>query len=424
MRGTESPRPSEISGCAETDRAHPTLQRAPVERLRLTLLGRPTAVPTSAERTGRLDPGPGFADLLDRFRRELERQLGQWLEQKRESSEIDAHRELIDDLGRLTAQGGKRLRPALVYYSFRACAGDRDSGSRERAAWVLALSTEFLHTYLLIHDDIMDHAETRRGVPSSHARFRTVHADRGLRGDGAHFGRSVAILVGDLAHSYAAELFDTAATSLHGAARSGELARCFATMCEEVIGGQYLEMLLAQRGPEAPPEAADLTSVLRLKSGRYTAERPLQLGALLAGAGAETIAALSRYGTAMGEAFQLQDDLLGMFGDTHEVGKPVGGDLLEGKFTFLIHHALAAADESGKKLLEATLGNPQTTTEEIAEVQKLLVSSGARSAVEAMVEARLNDAREALAGLPVGSLSDEGRTFLFGVLDYLKERRQ
>src|SRR4029079_17662505 len=149
----------------------------------------------------------------------------------------------------------------------------------------------------------------------------------------------------------------------------GELARCFSAMCQEVVGGQYLELLVAQRRAATEEE---LLRVLRLKSGRYTAERPIQLGALLAGAPTAAIARLSRYRAAVGEAFQLQDDLLGMFGDPETVGKPVDADLREGKFTFLIHHALAKATPEQRRILDAALGNPEATPEQTAAARRVL----------------------------------------------------
>ena len=272
----------------------------------------------------------GFPGLLDGFREKLERELEGWLSRKREAAGgFREAIELIDGVGQLVLQGGKRLRPALVYYTYRACGGPSDA-----TVLPLALATELLHTYLLIHDDIMDHAEVRRGQPAAHVRFRQAHQARGFQGDAQDFGRSVAILLGDLAHTWAVELF-TGVSLDGGHARDTreKLTRCFSTMSEEVIGGQYLELLVAQRRGAAASvdREQELQRVLRLKSGCYTAERPIQLGALLAGAREAQIDALSRYGTCVGEAFQLQDDLLGMFGDAGTVGKPVGEDLREGK---------------------------------------------------------------------------------------------
>jgi len=371
----------------------------------------------------------GFAELLAGFRRELDRELAGFLEAKRRAatagsegaSEAAAMLELIDGVASLTSHGGKRLRPALVYYTYRAC------GGRSAAAVLpLALATELLHTYLLIHDDIMDHAEVRRGQPAAHVRFREAHLAHGWRGDPRDFGASVGILLGDLAHTWAVELFAGALVQVgrevEDRGRAEDLSRCFSSMCQEVIGGQYLELLVALRGGTAEQAGAEeLLSVLRLKSGRYTAERPIQLGAILAGTAAEMRASLSRYGAAVGEAFQLQDDLLGMFGDAETVGKPVGADLTEGKFTFLIHHALAAASAGDRRTIAAAFGRPDLAPEEVARVQRILEATGARRKVGEMIESRLAVAAGALAGLP---LEDGGRTFFSGLLTYLRERDQ
>lgn len=351
----------------------------------------------------------GFPALLEGFRERLDRELHAWLESKRRAAAEAGSPEmleLIDGVGQLVVQGGKRVRPALVYHAYRACGGAADA-----EVLPLALSTELLHTYLLIHDDIMDHAEVRRGQPAAHVRFRNAHRQRGFHGDARDFGLSVAILLGDLSHTWAVELAACAA------AGRPEVARCFAAMSEEVIGGQYLELLVAQR---RAAKEEDLTRVLSLKSGRYTAERPVQLGAILAGAAPEVLEGLSRYGGAVGEAFQLQDDLLGMFGKAETVGKPVGDDLREGKFTFLIHHALSAATPEQREALEEALGDPGVTPDEVARVQRILEETGARARVEAMIEERLRAARQALEGL--GDLRPEGRLFLEGLLDYLWER--
>ena len=363
-----------------------------------------------------------FSQLLDSFREKLDRELQVWLARKREAAGgFREAVELIDGVGQLVLQGGKRLRPALVYATYQACGGLSDA-----QVLPLSLATELLHTYLLIHDDIMDHAETRRGQPAAHERFRQAHQARGFRGDAQDFGRSVAILLGDLSHSWSVEL--VTGVALEGgleAGRAHELMRCFATMSEEVIGGQYLELLVAQRrgedGRRAPAEREqELLRVLRLKSGRYTAERPIQLGGLLAGASPSALAGLSRYGTAVGEAFQLQDDLLGMFGDAGTVGKPVGEDLREGKFTFLIHHALATATAEQRRTLESALGNPDLTAAEVARAQEILVETGARAKVTEMVAERLEEARAAFDG--ISGLAAEGRLFFEGLLDYLWER--
>jgi geranylgeranyl diphosphate synthase type I len=375
-----------------------------------------SAATDSTEAGGFGGAGGGFDALLDGFRAKLGDRLEAWLAGKRAeavASTVPSDLDLIDGIARLMTHGGKRLRPALVYYSYRALGGESDP-----AVLPLALATELLHTYLLIHDDIMDHAETRRGLPSAHASFRERHRAQGWRGDAAELGAAVAILLGDLAHTWAVEVFTQVPVE---GPRAAELNRAFSAMCQEVIGGQYLELLVAARRDSALQAGeGELLSVLRRKSGCYTAERPLQLGGILAGAEPGPLAALARYGGALGEAFQLQDDLLGMFGDPEKVGKPVGADLTEGKFTFLIFHALRAASPAERQALTAALGQPDLPLAEVTRVQRILEETGARAKVETMVDERLSVARIALSGL---DLREPGRTFLHGVVDYLRERR-
>ncbi len=370
-----------------------------------------------------------FAELLGAFRARFEAELAGWLAARRRALaavQPDAAG-LADAVAELATASGKRLRPALVWFGFRASGGSDDG-----AVLPAAMATELLHAYLLIHDDIMDHAELRRGKPAAHARFRALHRERAWPGDAADFGRSAAILAGDLAHTWAVELFADGRRRAP-AERAGELDRCFSAMCEEVIGGQYLEMLLALRREATE---AELEEVLRMKSGRYTVERPLQLGAALAAAPPATRTALAAYGRAVGEAFQLQDDVLGLFGDEGTVGKPVGGDLAEGKFTFLVYHALRLAGEADAKRVRAALGRADLPAGELEAVRGLVRACGALDRVRAMIEDRLGAARAALAGLAglvpasvdvhpaAEEAAAEGTEFLSGLVEALWERRR
>ena len=329
-----------------------------------------------------------FADQLGAFRRELEAELESWLARKDEelTREVGAAAELTSRLSEYVLRGGKRLRPALLYFSYLAC-----GGAQRSTVIPAALAVELLHTYLLIHDDIMDRATTRRGRPTAHVHFREHHIASGWTGDADHHGDSVAILLGDLAHCFAEELFSQA--------EPGREARaCFATMCQEVITGQYLEFTAPQRESLSEEE---LLQILRMKSGRYSVERPIQLGAHLAGAPVASLADLSRFGLLLGEAFQLHDDLLGMFGDKDRVGKPVGGDLVEGKHTLLVHHALenAGPDEAAK--LRAALENPNLTADEIEQATGIIRRTGAEKRVVGLVAQRHEEAAAILAALPL-----------------------
>lgn len=358
----------------------------------------------------------GFLSQLGDVRQRLETELAAFFERKlREVAEEPESRELVEEVRRLVTGGGKRLRPALVYHTYRACGGDSDE-----AVLPLAMSTELLHTYLLIHDDIMDHSETRRGQAASHARFREIHRARGRGGDAADFGRSVAILLGDLAHTWAVELYASARSSLGDGSESGRaLDTAFSSMCEEVIRGQYLEMVLPY---ESDPTEDQLLRALRLKSGRYSVERPIELGALLAGAPPDTLAALARYGRAVGEVFQLQDDVLGTFGDAEAVGKPVASDLAEGKYTFLIHRTLGLAEPDEAEELRAMLGRPDLGDKEAGRAREIILASGGLEAVSNMIGERLADARAALEALEDASPGSAGHGFLEGLIEYSGHR--
>ena len=367
-----------------------------------------------------------FRTVLDDYRSRFDQRADAWLRQRQETSAGWSPEtvELIAELSRLVKAGGKRLRPILVETTYRAFGGKKsDSAAR------LGLASELLHTYLLVHDDIMDRAETRRGLPTTHVVYRERHRANGWHGDAADFGRSMAILVGDLAHTYAVELVATLPeSSAHDEMPTeGDLSAvrlCFSRMCEEVIGGQYLEMLVPYR---RDPSAEDLERVLRLKSGRYSVERPMELGARLAGAGDDVLAALARFGHGVGEAFQLRDDLLGVFGDSAAIGKSVGGDLAEGKHTFLIHHTLKAASDTEASWLRGVLGDTDMDSAVVDEARDLIRRTGALDRVQEMIEQRLDEAHEGLTAIEElssvspGPWSDQ-RPVFDGLIEYLRER--
>lgn len=223
--------------------------------------------------------------------------------------------------------GGKRVRPVLCYWGWRG-AGGPDSDEIVSAAAAL----ELCHAGLLIHDDIMDASELRRGLPTVHRRL-----ERPGRAGAEPFGRSAAILLGVLALAWADELLVTSGTD---PSRMRDAYRCFSAMRTEVIAGQYLD-ILAQLSDEIDLERA--LTVVRYKTAKYTVERPLQIGGALAGADQALLDGYSAFGLPLGEAFQLRDDVLGVFGDPELTGKSVTDDLREGKHTVLIAQTLAGA---------------------------------------------------------------------------------
>jgi geranylgeranyl diphosphate synthase type I len=256
---------------------------------------------------------------------------------------------------------------------------------------------EFVHASALVHDDVMDGADTRRGRPATHVGFAARHTDHGLAGDGDLFGTGAAILVGDLALVWSDELLRRSGLSDGALARAREI---WDTMRTEVTAGQYLDLLRAAGGLPGPDGAL---TVARYKSAGYTVQRPLQLGAAIAGAGPEVLSACTAIGLPLGEAFQLRDDVLGVFGDPSVTGKSADDDLREGKQTLLIALAEQEADPAGRRLLDDVLGDPDAGQEQFDAVRRLLDSTGARARVEERIAQRTEVARAAIADAPLAS---------------------
>jgi geranylgeranyl diphosphate synthase type I len=291
---------------------------------------------------------------------------------------------------RLVLSGGKRLRPAFCHWGFVGSGGDPEDPAVVDAGAAL----ELLHTFALIHDDVMDGSPLRRGFDTVHRSFETRHSAEGWRGEGRRFGEGVAILVGDLAFVYADQLLGDAPRAAWDV---------FTELRLEVNIGQYLDLVGTAKGGTLRGEAGvdQARRIGQYKSGKYTIERPLHLGAALAGRLDDLQRPLSAYGAPLGEAFQLRDDLLGAFGDSAVTGKPVGEDLREGRPTALYAHAAGSADGAAAKLLADRFGAPDLTDSEVAELQEVLEETGARRKVEAAVERLMAEALKAIDDAPV-----------------------
>jgi geranylgeranyl diphosphate synthase type I len=289
---------------------------------------------------------------------------------------------LADQAQSAVMTGGKRLRPSFAYWGWRSRQVDGAPGERNLIR--AAASLELLHACALVHDDVMDASATRRGQPAAHVRFARTHESCQWPGSAESFGTAGAILLGDLLLSWAEEMF-TAAIRALPSDRAAAAEVEFDQMRTEVVAGQFLDVLAQTRGEFDPDEAL---RVVQFKTSKYTVERPLLLGAAAAGAAPETSRALSGYGLALGEAFQLRDDLLGVFGDPSETGKPAGDDLREGKRTLLVALAAQAADADQHDTLRNGIGNAQLTEEDVAELRSVLIATGARDAVEKRIHER------------------------------------
>jgi geranylgeranyl diphosphate synthase type I len=305
--------------------------------------------------------------------------------------------ELVDAVAQLTMRGGKRLRPAALYAGFVAVDG---SGDPSRTLDVSA-ALELLQTYFLIQDDWMDGDEERRGGPSTHVALARKRGN-------AQLGASLAILASDLASGFAWELMGLAPFPAAGAR---EALTLFARTHFEVVLGQQLDLL----GHD------DVALVHQLKTGSYTVRGPLGLGALLASASAEQLAALERFGTPLGLAFQLRDDLLGSFGARDAVGKPIGNDLRAGKRTALIAEARSTLSADAAAILDGVLGNASASDQAVARAVQALLDSGVRERLEIRVRALVAEAR---AALDAASFSAKGKAMLLDLTGKLALRER
>ncbi|MFC6883856.1 MULTISPECIES: polyprenyl synthetase family protein [Actinomadura] len=286
--------------------------------------------------------------------------------------------------------GGKRIRPLLCYWGWRGANGG-DCAEILKAAAAL----EIFHAFCLIHDDIMDDSDLRRGRPSLHRTLAGLHASRRWRGDARQFGIATAILLGDLCMTWADELLHTSGLPRR---RLASARRYYHRMRSELCYGQHLDILEQARGPSSTERSLD---VVRYKTAKYTVERPLHLGGALAGAPPGLLAAYSAFGLALGEAFQLRDDLLGAFGDPAVTGKPNLDDLRSGKPTVLVAHAVRHAAPAERRLLDRLLGDPRLGEDGADLLRRVLRDTGARAATESMITERGERARAALAEAPI-----------------------
>jgi geranylgeranyl diphosphate synthase type I len=310
-----------------------------------------------------------FSPPFEQLRSELEEELTGFLTGR--ASTLPEARPMLEEIARMLRAGGKRIRPLFCYWGYRAAGGDKTSIVRAAAA------LELLHTFAIVHDDIMDASDERRGEP-------TVHVSQGVE---------VALLVGDLALVLADEMFTT---SEFAPDRILSAFACYSRMRQEVIAGQYLDHDAATQ----PITEERARRIAVLKSGRYSVEEPLLIGAALAGASEEFVASLARFGGPLGEAFQLRDDLLGSFGDRSTVGKPVDSDIREGKRNVLFAKTIDALEGAEREFFETHWGGgPELNERDVERLRSLVESSGARERTEALLGELSHAARASLLAI-------------------------
>ena len=302
--------------------------------------------------------------------------------------------------------GGKRVRPVFCHCGWLAGGGAPDTPAVAR----IGAAIELFHSFALIHDDIMDGSDLRRGRLTMHRRLATLHHTAGQEAD--RFGVNAAILVGDLCLVWSDELLHAAGAE---PARLTAVRPLLDAMRTEVMAGQYLDL-------ENPGEFGWLSRAWRtigLKTAGYTIERPLQIGAALAGGGPAVLQACTAYGRPLGEAFQLRDDLLGVFGDPARTGKPALNDLRQGKPTVLMALTWDRASTRDRRTLRALHGDPGLDEGGADVLRHIIRATGADTAVERLIRTRAGQAVATLTGAPVG---EPVRQALAGLAELVRDR--
>ena len=313
--------------------------------------------------------------------------------------------EPVREIGRLVLGGGKRLRPAFAHWGYVAAGGD----PADQIVVDAGAAFELMHAFALFHDDVMDDAASRRSQPTTHVRFARLHAGEQWAGEARRFGEGMAILVGDLAFVYADQLMAHA---------NAAAWRIWNELRIELNVGQLLDIVGSVRNDRRREKAE---RICRYKSGKYTIERPLHLGAVLAAPHREPelLPALSGYGLPLGDAFQMRDDVMGAFGDPAITGKPVGGDLREGKPTPLMAMATESATPAQAEVL-ALVGRADLGDDDVAAVQQAIIDTGALGELETIIQ-RLSS--EAVAAIGRAPITAAARDELIALADYVTRRQ-
>lgn len=333
-------------------------------------------------------------------------QLRVYLRERREAAAYigGGYDDLIAQLEEFVLRGGKRMRPLFAYWGWRAVVPEPPADLLDADILRLFGALELLQACALVHDDVIDASATRRGWPTVHVHFGELHRSQGWRGSAGQFGLSAAILLGDLSLCWADDVIATAPLSVGAHLR---VRRVWSDIRTEVLGGQYLDIMNESSGDESIEAAMKVNT---FKTASYTIARPLQLGAAAAADRPDVQAVFQEVGNDLGVAFQLRDDVLGVFGDPAVTGKPSGDDLRSGKRTVLLAEALHRADGSdpvAAKLIRTSIGT-ELSDPQVSELRQVIESVGALTAVESRIEMLSRRATDMLEAAPIDAQAKIG----------------
>lgn len=350
-------------------------------------------------------------ELLKSYKNRLDPFLKAYFNKKSKKAEsLDPiAKQAVDMISDFTLSGGKRIRPALVYYGYLACGGKEGDEIVEAS-----MAIELVHTFLLIHDDIIDKDEKRHGVETIHERYKKIGRKINYRKDADHFGNSMAMIAGDIAASMANEILFNARFRPETIIKGLDKLQDIVYM---TIPGEMIDVILEYRGN------ADEDEILKMhegKTSRYSFEGPLQLGGVLANADEKSLSLFSSYALPVGKAFQVVDDILGTFGEEKKLGKPVGSDIMEGKQTLLVIKALEKGSSSQKQKIKELLGKCDISAREIEEFRRIIKETGSLDYSRKLADNLVSDALLNLK--KIDFKNSEAEFFLEGIAKYIIER--
>lgn len=317
--------------------------------------------------------------------------------------------EALRQVKKITLSGGKRLRPALMYWSYLGV-----GGQNEKEIIKTSISIELIHIFLLIHDDIIDNDSKRHGVETVHSKYRKIGKiiARGKR-DSVHFGNSIGIVVGDIMGALGNQvLFESQFNAELVVKALSQLQNIVA----RVAVGEAQDVFIEHKRFASEKEVLDM---YKNKTAKYTVEGPLHLGAILGGANEELLNKISQFAVPVGVAFQIQDDILGIFGDEKKIGKPVGSDIREGKQTILVVWASKNADRKQKDILNKLLGKKDISKDEVEEFRKVIRETGSLDYANDLAQKLIKEGKEALKNI---GFKGEVEETLLALADYMAKR--
>ncbi len=350
--------------------------------------------------------------LLEQYKKRFDPFLERYFEEKlRQAKEIDPlSEEAVELIREFTLSGGKRIRPAGMYYGYLAAGGKED----ERIVKT-SMSIEMTHSFLLIHDDIIDKDETRHGISTLHETYKNIAKKFFPNADKEHFGNSMAMIAGNMAASMGSEIIFNAEFKPEKIIRALDKLQHIVYV---TIPGEMVDIVLEAKG-KATEE--DIMRMYEGKTARYTFEGPIHLGAVLAGADDEMLKSFTEYSIPLGCAFQIRDDILGIFGDEKKLGKPVGSDIVEGKQTILVVKAKEKGSHEQVKRLKELLGKENITHTEIDSFRQIIKDTGALSAANELSQKFIDESLEALGKVDIKN--PEAKMFFEGIAKYIIERQ-